>query len=168
MAYDKIAAKLMTMSDEVWERHANPWSVWTRIGMFPFWFLAIWSWVWISWWALLPSAVLAIWTWLNPRVFPPYTSDRPWSTRGVLGERIFMNRKAIPIPDDHLRVAHTLSALAGLCMIGAFVGFITADFWLALGGWLLAITFKIWFVDRMVWLYDTMSPTIPDYQAWTR
>ncbi len=23
--------RLMTMTDEVWDRHANPWSVWTRV-----------------------------------------------------------------------------------------------------------------------------------------
>ena len=49
MAYDRIVAKLMAMSDEVWMRHANPWSGWTRIAVFPLWFLAIWSRVWIGW-----------------------------------------------------------------------------------------------------------------------
>ena len=166
MTYDRIAAKLMSMSDEVWICHANPWSVWTRFATSPLWFLAIWSWVWIGWWALAPIGVLAVWTWLNPRVFMPYTDDRPWSTRGVLGERIFMNRKNIPIPPEHLRMSHILSALAGISMIIAIIGFVTANFWLALGGWLLGLTFKMWFVDRMVWLYEIMSKSIPEYQAW--
>ncbi len=50
--------------------------------------------------------------------------------------------------------------------IVAIVGFATATFWLALGGRLLAITFKICFVDRMVWLYEAMSESIPEYQSW--
>lgn len=166
MVYDKIAMKLMSMSDDVWVRHANPWSVWTRIAMFPLWFLALWSWVWIGWWAVVPAGLLAAWTWLNPRVFRPYTDDRPWSTRGVLGERIFVNRKTVPIPREHLVAAHTLSALAGVSLVGAIVGFVRADFGLALGGWLLAITFKLWFVDRMVWLYERMRNATPAYQAW--
>jgi hypothetical protein len=166
MSYDRFAVRLMSMSDKIWIRHANPWSAWTRIATAPFWFLAIWSWVWIGWWAFVPAVVLAVWTWLNPRVFGPYVDDKPWSTRGVLGERIFMNRKNIPIPREHLVAAHTLSGLAGLALMGAIVGFATATFWLALGGWLLAITFKIWFVDRMVWLYETMSESIPEYQSW--
>ena len=161
MAY-KIAEKLMCMTDEVWTRHANPWSVWTRIAMFPFWFLAIWSWVWIGWWALAPVGILSAWTFLNPRVFKPYTDDSPWSTRGVLGERIFLNRKEIPIPSEHLIAAHILCILAGLSLIGAIIGFVTATFWLALGGWLLSVTFKIWFVDRMVWLYDLMSKSVTE------
>ena len=166
MTYDKLAAKLMSMSDEVWMRHANPWSVWTRIAMFPLWFLAIWSRVWVGWWALLPVGVLAGWTWLNPRVFAPYVDDKPWSTRGVLGERIFMNRKNIPIPREHLAIAHTLSGLAVLGLVGAIVGFVMETFWLALGGWLLAVAFKLWFCDRMVWLYEIMCESSPEYRAW--
>lgn len=156
----------MSMSDDVWVRHANPWSVWTRIAMFPFWFISIWSRLWIGWWSLLPIGVLAVWTWLNLRVFKPYDDDSPWSTRGVLGERIFVNRKTIPIPQEHLVVAYMLSSLAALSAAGAVVGFVTAKFWLALGGWLLAIAFKLWFVDRMVWLYEVMSSSVPEYQSW--
>ncbi len=62
MAYDKLSAWLMGMSDEVWKRHANPWSGWTRVAMFPFWFLAIWSWTWIGWWAFVPVYILCVWT----------------------------------------------------------------------------------------------------------
>ncbi len=25
---------------------------------------------------------------------------------------------------------------------------------------------EMWFVDRMVWLYDIMSTSIPEYQTW--
>lgn len=166
MSYDRVAAKLMSMSEIVWVHHANPWSVWTRIVMFPFWFLAIWSWVWIGWWSLILSGILAVWTWLNPRVFRPYVDDKPWSTRGVLGERIFMNRRNVPIPQEHLRAAHILSGLAGASMMGAIIGFVVAQFWLALGCWLLATALKIWFVDRMVWLYDIMSTSTREYQDW--
>ena len=167
MAYDKTIAKLMLMSDAVWVRHANPWSVWTRLAIFPLWFLAIWSRIWIGWWALIPAGLLAVWTWLNPRVFKPYIDDRPWSTRAVLGERIFMNRRKVPIPKEHLRAAHILNGLAGAILGAAVIGFVMVHFWLALGGWLLAITLKIWFVDRMVWLYDIMSKSIPEYRGWS-
>jgi len=51
---------------------------------------------------------------------------------------MFMNRTSVAIPQEHLRMAHILSALAGLSLAGAIVGFVTADFWLALGSWLLA------------------------------
>ncbi|MDJ0624246.1 MAG: hypothetical protein QNJ17_14865 [Desulfocapsaceae bacterium] len=153
----KFAESLMTMNEEVWRRHANPWSGWTRVATFPFWFLAIWSWVWIGWWALVPIILLSIWTWLNPRVFPPCQNDHAWITRGVLGERLFLNRRNVSIPAHHVKVAHLLTAMAGLFMVAAIIGFVTKNFWLALGGWLLTITFKMWFVDRMVWIYETMK-----------
>ena len=167
MAY-KVAASLMTMTDEVWMRHANPWSGWTRVATFPLWFLAIWSWVWIGWKALIPISIVTIWTWLNPRIFPIYQDDSSWITRGVLGERMFLNRDNISIPSDQVTVANLLTAFAGLFLLAAIVGFVTQNFWLALGGWLLSITFKLWFVDRMTWIYDLMKEATPEYQSWQK
>ncbi len=168
MAYDKAALKLMSMSDEVWIRHANPWSVRTRILLFPLWFFALWSRVWIGWWAVAPVGVMAVLTWLNPRIFRPYTDDKSWSTRGVLGERIFTRRREVQIPREHLLTAHLLSGLAGISMIAAIFGFLFEDFRLALGGWLLAATFKLWFFHRMVRLYEVMCSEVPEYRAWSR
>ena len=36
------------MTDEVWRRHANPWSVWTRYLAGPILILAVWSRFWIE------------------------------------------------------------------------------------------------------------------------
>jgi len=44
--------RVLGMTDEAWQRHANPWSVYTRFAAIPAMILAIWSRVWISWWAL--------------------------------------------------------------------------------------------------------------------
>ncbi len=166
MPYDKLAVSLMSMSDEVWMRHANPWSGWTRIALFPFWFITLWSWTWIGWWALGPALVLSLWTWLNPRVFPRYQDDRSWITRGVLGERMFVNRQTVPVPQEHVQIAHILTGFALFFLIAAIVGFVTQTFWLALGGWLLSITCKLWFVDRMVWIYENMKDATPEYRSW--
>ena len=53
----RFAERLMSMDDEAWARHANPWSAWTRFSCGPFIVLAIWSRVWLGWWALLPLAL---------------------------------------------------------------------------------------------------------------
>lgn len=162
MPYDKIASKLMSMSDEVWRRHANPWSGWTRILTFPLWFLAFWSWTWIGWWCLAPIIVLSAWTWLNPRIFKPFSDDRQWITRAVLGEQLFIHRKNDPISKHHVRAAHWLTLFSGISAVGAIVGFITKEFYLALGGWILCVTFKLWFCDRMAWIYENMSVKLAD------
>ena len=47
----KIAA-LFKMDDKTWERHVNPWSVWTRMMILPVLALVIWSRVWLGWYRL--------------------------------------------------------------------------------------------------------------------
>ncbi|MCA8931790.1 MAG: hypothetical protein KDA49_04945, partial [Rhodospirillaceae bacterium] len=48
------------MDDATWARHASPWSVWTRVPIALLLVLAIWSRVWLGWWALLPVALVGV------------------------------------------------------------------------------------------------------------
>lgn len=160
------AERLMGMSDRVWMRHANPLSAWTRLLSAPLFFLAIWSWTWIGWWALIPVAVMALWTWLNPRVFSPATNDDAWATKAVFGERIFLSRKVTPIPEGFQRAAYATTAISAVGAVPAIIGFVLADFWMALGGFTVAVLAKIWFIDRCVWLYERMKDATPEYRAW--
>ena len=108
----------------------------------------------MGWWALPPNGVLAVWIYLNPRVFPPPRTTDAWMTKGALGERIFLARAEQPIPDGHRRVGLFLTWLSVLVMGAGIVGFIMQDFWLAFWGVHTAGLIKVWFVDRMVWLYE--------------
>jgi hypothetical protein len=78
----------LTMSDDTWRRHAHPWSVYTRFAAIPPLVLAIWSRAWIGWWSLAPLALVVIWLWLNPRVFPPVHAPTRWASKGIYGEKI--------------------------------------------------------------------------------
>lgn len=160
-------ARLMAMNDRVWLRHANPWSVWTRVATAPVLFTALWSHVWIGWWAFVPVAACAFWLWLNPRVFPVPATRSNWASKGTFGERVFLNRKTVPIPRHHETAGLLLSALSGLALLTSVVGFVLRDFWLAGLAFHLSAVFKIWFVDRMVWLYDDMRDADPAYRAWS-
>lgn len=162
----KLASSLMRMTDEVWMRHANPWSGWTRMASFPLVFLACWSHVWIGWYSLLPIGLLAIWLWINPRIFPRAASTRSWMSQGVLGERVWLNRKSVPIPREHTVATHILSALSVLGVLISAYGFATRDFWAAFMGWNFAVACKVWFVDRMVWLYRDVAPGHAEYENW--
>jgi hypothetical protein len=82
---EKVLLRLFGMSDEVWARHVNPLSVWTRMPIIALLALAIWSRTWLGWWCLVPLAAVAIWTWLNPRVFAKPRTTKHWSSRSVLG-----------------------------------------------------------------------------------
>lgn len=90
-------ARAAGMSDEAWRRHANPWSVWTRFAAIPLMMLAIWSRVWIGWWALAPVGVVVLWLWWNPRAFAPVDEPVAWSSRGIYGERLWLqDRSSMP------------------------------------------------------------------------
>jgi len=42
------------------------------------------------------------------------------------------------------------------------------EIWPALLGLVLVMICKLWFVDRMVWLYEDMKDQHPTYREWLR
>ena len=157
----------MSMSEDVWFRHANPWSVWTRMLNYPFFILAFFSRLWLEIYFLIPVAVVLIWTWVNPRIFPRPKSTNHWASKGVFGEKIFVNRdeERAKIPYHHIRAANITTAIA---FIGVFIlvyGLYTLEIWPTLLGASIAFLGKIWYVDRMVWLYEDMRH-LPKYKKW--
>ncbi len=163
MTIERRIAKLMKMDDETWLRHANPWSVWTRFATMPFLALAIWSRTWIGGWAWLIFAALCVWLWLNPRIFGiPKTYDT-WAARGVFGERIWLNRDQVPVPQHHRKLPNFLSAVQSIGLIIMIYGLWRYNLGFTIAG-LIAIYAKAWFVDRMVWLYEDMKNHYPQYR----
>lgn len=155
------AEKMMAMDDASWRRHANPLSVYSRMPLLPLLALAIWSRVWIGGWALVPLALILAWAWVNPRAFPPPERLDSWASRVVLGERLYLAAKTRPIPAPQARAARRLSllGLAGLPFMAW--GLFVLDPWLTVFGTTVSFLGKLWFCDRMVWLYDEMSAADP-------
>ncbi len=150
----KGAERLMQMDQAVWRRHANPWSGWTRLfTTLPLLCLAIWSRVWIGPLAVIAIGFAVLWIWYNPRAFAePDRFDR-WMSKGVLGERIYIeNRYALP--KHHLMAARILSVLSVPGAVITVWG-LWALWWegVVFGVVLTALP-KVWFVDRMVWIFD--------------
>lgn len=162
-------SRMMTMSDAVWERHANPWSVWTRVitGL-PTILGALWSIRILGWWSALVIAAVFLWIWLNPRLFPPPADTRNWGSKVTFGERVWLNRKHVPIPDHHSKAASLLSLAAGLGFIVAAYGAIQHQLGLTILGAVISWFGKMWFCDRMVWLYENLKGTNATYQSWER
>ena len=155
------AARLMAMDDRAWARHANPWSVWTRVPILPVATALLYAREALGLLVLPPLALLALWAWLNPRVFPAPERLDSWASRGVLGERLFVERRAgaqrgARIPQHHRRVATLLTWIAGLGLLPLAYGLIVFDPWATLFGLTLSLGAKLWFVDRCVWLYEDM------------
>jgi hypothetical protein len=144
--------RIMAMNDVAWERHANPWSGWTRVATMPLLTLAIWSRVWIGWWSLVPISLVIVWTWINPRLFPPPASLDHWMSRGVLGERIWLADTEGSLAQHHRTVIRATTLIAGSGALVWLGGLIWLDLTATLSGLTASMLGKLWFIDRMVWI----------------
>jgi hypothetical protein len=161
---DRIAT-LFQMDDETWARHANPWSVWSRTTVLPALILAAWSRVWLGWGALLPGAVALLWTWGNPRLFGKPASLDSWASKAVLGERLWIHRDEEPVPERHRTVPNILNTVSGIGTLVVIWGVVQLAVWPTLCGAALVYAGKLWFLDRMVWLYEDVTRATPEHQA---
>ncbi len=167
MTIERNIAAVFSMSDDAWLRHANPWSGWTRfITVLPLLILAVWSRVWLGWWSLIPVTIAVVWIWLNPRIFPKPQSTDNWISKGVLGERVWLNRDRVAVPQHHYYVPNLLNGISAFGGILLIWGLIELNSWITLLGFILVTLAKLWYIDRMVWLYKDMKDVNQEYQSW--
>ncbi|TYB51146.1 hypothetical protein FXF51_54235 [Nonomuraea sp. PA05] len=149
-------ARMAGMSEEAWRRHANPWSVWTRFAAIPLAILAIWSRAWIGWWALVPLALVVLWLWANPHAFPPIDRPVAWSSRGIYGERLWLeDRSRMPAGFAVVQRFWTAGALAGLALL--VWGLIALTVWPTVLGATLIVYGQLWRIDRLGIFYDQVT-----------
>jgi hypothetical protein len=157
MTIDARTARLFGLDDEGWARHANPWSVHTRIPIPVLLAAAVWSRSRLGRWSLVPVAAVCAWAAVNPRAFPPPRSLDSWASRGVLGETVWGKRTTTPLPGHH-RVAPTvLAAVSALGVPFIVRGLVVRDGWMVAFGLAVQVGAKVWFIDRMVLLYDEVT-----------
>lgn len=151
-------AKAFEMKDEMWSRHANPWSVWTRFAAIPAGILAIWSRVWLGWWALIPVAAVVVWLVINPFVFSPVTTPRNWASKGIYGEKLWLHERSL-VPPGHRTILRRLIFVG----IGGFAltawGLIELRIWPTVFGATLVALAQLWRIDRMGLFYDELQRT---------
>jgi hypothetical protein len=152
-------AKVFGLKGDAWRRHANPWSVYTRIPAPAALVAAIWTYDWIGWWALLPTGLVCVWLAINTRVFKPPRSMDHWASKAVLGETFWAKRKEVPVPARHRVAPNVLVALNTLGIPFIVWGLVVLDVWIALFGLAVHMAGKNWFLDRMAILYDDMAPS---------
>jgi hypothetical protein len=146
-------AVIFRMTDESWQRHANPWSVWTRFAAIPLMILAIWSRQWFGWWCLAPIAAVVVWLWLNPHVFPPITRPTSWTARGIYGEKLWLQNRTL-ISADHRRVLRLLTVVASAGFALLVFGLVALLIWPTVFGATLVVLGQLSRIDRFSMLYD--------------
>lgn len=154
MDLDTVVSKLFLPNDDSWLLHANPWSIWTRFATLPFIVLGLWSRVWIGWYCLIPIAILIFWVWINPTLFGKPKHYNSWGSRAVLGERVFMKRKEVPIPVGHSTIIVILNILQTVGGVILLYGVWSLNIYFTIHGLTFVYLSKMWFLDRMVWLYE--------------
>jgi hypothetical protein len=158
MPIDAAMAKAFGLEGDAWMRHANPWSVYTRIPIPPLLAGAIWSRSRLGRRSLIPIALVCAWAVINPRAFPPPRSLDHWASRGVLGETYWAKRKEIPIPPRHRVAPNVLGAISALGVPFVARGLVVRDGWMVMFGLAVQSAGKVWFIDRMALLYDDVAP----------
>ncbi len=157
MNIEKQIAKVFNLQGENWMKHANPWSVWTRFATLPFIILAIWSRVWIGWYCLIPISILIIWIIINPTFFKKPKNIDKWGSKAVLGERYWSERKKVPVPKHHSTPVVILTILQTIGGILLMVGLWKLEINLTIIGGITTYLAKMWFLDRMVWVFNDME-----------
>jgi hypothetical protein len=161
-------AKAFGLEGESWMRHANPASVWTRFTVLSLLSLAIWSRDWIGAWSLIAVALALVWMFVNPLIFQPPKSTRNWASRAVLGERIWVDRDNVDLPEQFRSRASSLVA-NGYSTIGlGFLayGLVDLNILVTVAGLLITHGGKAWYMDRITLLYAEMKSRSPEYASW--
>ncbi len=166
MTLDNRIANWFQMDEATWERHANPWSVFTRTLVLPLLIVAVWSRVWLGWGSLILVALALWWNWYNPRLFAKPDSTKNWASQAVLGERVWLARQEVPIPEHQRVFPNVLNAIAASGFIFVIWGLVSLQPWPTLFGLVVVMAGKFWFLDRMVWLYRDMRDSRLEYQRW--
>lgn len=80
---------------------------------------------------------------------------------------MYLNRDNVDIPDIHKTPLYgILNTISSVGMVITIWSIIYYSVWGAVLGVSLAYLGKSWYLDRMVWLYETMKSENEDYQKW--
>jgi len=160
-------AHVFGLRGDAWMRHANPRSVWTRFTCLSLVVIAVWSRAWIGWYCLIPIAAASAWMWLNPRLFGVPASTRNWASRAVFGERIWLDRQNTQFPDQFTsRVPNLANAYSCIGLAMLVYGVFALDVWLTIAGIVIVHGGKLWYLDRMVLLFEDMKQRDANVASW--
>jgi hypothetical protein len=167
MSLAQKVAGAFGLKGENWMRHANPASVWTRFGVLPLLVGSIWSRRWIGRRCVIPTALSTAWLFANPLFFRPPRSTRNWASKGVLGERIWAEGSRSELPDQFRSVVPTVASVyQAIGFVPLVYGLVVLKATPTVTGVLLVQGGKLWYIDRMVLLFEEMKTRDQEYARW--
>jgi Family of unknown function (DUF6653) len=107
------------------------------------------------------------WMLLNPRVFSRPRSTKSWASKAVLGERIWIEaaRSSLPVA-FRSRVPAVVEWYQALGLPFIVYGLVTFDVVAAFTGVLIVQRGKLWYLDRMVLVFEAAKVTSAEYASW--
>jgi len=92
--------------------------------------------------------LVALWFWLNPRIFPRPKNFNRWISKGVLGEKLWASRKRYK--DSNLLLSLLTTPFFFIALYTTYMKM----FWATMFFAGFAFILKLWFIDRMVFYYE--------------
>ena len=151
--YRRLAA-FFAMSDRVWARHENPWSVWTRVAVLPALTALLLLRADLGWGFAPLLALLLGFVWVNPRLFPAPRDRMSWPARAVRGERFWLERRG----RAEMRAAERWALSPALGAPLWLWGVAAPSPWAAWAGAALVIALKLKFLDETAKLAPEEGP----------
>jgi len=151
----------------MWQRSASPAGVTIRLACLISFAAALSTHTSLGVWAALALGIGCL-VCLNSLVFvlPSARRGNSWAARACYGERIWMNRLAVPVPPEDVRPAIVLSVAsmsgAAVLLAGAWMNSLL----LAASGCAVYLAARLVFLDRMAALYVKMQSAHPLYRSW--
>lgn len=152
MKLTQATVKAFGLDDAAWKKHANAWSVWTRmLGVVPI-LVPIYFRETLGWWALVPIALGVGWMWANPHVFSAVDEPRSWAEMGIYGEKMYAADQSLAA-EAHRPALRWLIALAAVGAVLLVWGLVLIEAWPSIFGLTLIVLSQLWQIDRFVAIY---------------
>ena len=106
-----------------------------------------------------------MWLLINPTLFSKPKSIDNWGSKAVIGERYWSERKENFVPKHHNVPIMILTILQTIGGIVLMIGLWKLEVNLTIMGMITVYLSKMWFLDRMVWVYEDMTTKGKNYET---
>lgn len=138
---------LQSIKAYLWKRHANPWSVWTRLLSAPLSYAPFWNRSWKQ------GIAVAGWFAVNPFLFPEPKNKKNWSAQAIRGEQQWARERPLDI-------SFAIQTTGAAAFLGGFYFAYQRKLWPTVASAVAVIASNAWFLDRMTKYHSTKERSL--------